>query len=62
MWWEWVEKHEFGYTKKNSPKREILKSSPQYQKGHQNMLIIPPMLDTDLQPCTVYSVHFTEKL
>ena len=27
---------------KSSPKEETLKSSPQYQKSHQNMLIIPP--------------------
>ena len=27
---------------KNSPKQKILKSSPQYQKGQQNMLIIHP--------------------
>ena len=37
---------------KSSPDEEVLKSSPQYQKNHQNMLITPtpPMLDTDLQP------------
>ena len=34
----------------STPKQEVLESSPQYQKIHQNMLIIPPMLDTDLQP------------
>ena len=28
--------------KKKSSKKEILKPSPQYQKSHQNMLIIPP--------------------
>ena len=38
--------------KKKVIKKEILKSSPQYQKSHQNMLIILPMLDTDLQPCS----------
>ena len=27
---------------KNSPKQKIIKSSPPYQKGHQNMQIIHP--------------------
>ena len=45
-------------SKKQKFLQEILKSSPppQYQKVHQNMLIIPPMLDTDLQPW-VYKYH-----
>ena len=45
---------------KNSPKQKIFKSSPpQYQTSRQNMLIIPPMLDMDLQPCYYSTTSIT---
>ena len=31
--------------------KEFYNHPPQYQEDHQNMPIIPPMLDTDLLPC-----------
>ena len=53
---------------KSSPKEEILKSSPQYQKKSPKYADHPPspMLDTDLQPCKggvytsrkVFSKHY----
>ena len=37
--------------KKVIKKRNLKIIPPNIKKSHQNMLIIPPMLDTDLQPC-----------
>ena len=55
-------KHEFGHAKIQEFCQTInLKIIPPYQKSHQNLLIIPPpMLDMDLQPCQNNQENFSK--